>query len=196
MMLWSRPRKGTSDKLTEAPQRGWLIKRFDRSVDDRKSFDCGKAPLNDWIKRRASQHEKRDLARTYVAVDRETSAVLGYYALSSHRVRYDSLPSDQSKGLPRTDIPVVLLGKLAVDRTAQGQGLGALLLLDALCRSERLASQIGIRAVEVHAIDARARSFYLKYGFTSLEDDPHHLFLPMHIIRRLGLQSADSEEKK
>ena len=71
--------------------------------------------------------------------------VLGYYAVSSHMVRHADLPSDQAKGLPRIDVPVVLLGRLAVDRSVQGQGLGSLLLMDALRRAEHLAEQLGIR---------------------------------------------------
>jgi GNAT superfamily N-acetyltransferase len=85
------------------------------------------------------------------------------------------------------DVPMVLLGRLAVERTAQGQGLGSLLLVDSLLRTVRLSEQIGIRAMEVHAIDEAARAFYLRYGFVSLADDPKHLYLPIQAIRRMGL---------
>jgi GNAT superfamily N-acetyltransferase len=112
---------------------------------------------------------------------------LGYYAISNHRVAFEALPDDQAKGLPRLGVPVVLLGRLAVDRTVQGQGLGAHLLIDALRRAQHLAEHIGIRAVEVDAIDDAARNFYLKYGFVALLDNPDHLFLTMEVIRRLGL---------
>lgn len=115
------------------------------------------------------------------------SRVAGYYAISSHHVGYESLPADQAKGLPRIDVPVVLLGRLAVDQSARGQGLGSLLMIDALRRAEHLAARLGIRAVEVDAIDEAARQFYLKFGFTPLEDQPNHLFLPMHVIRKLNL---------
>jgi GNAT superfamily N-acetyltransferase len=89
--------------------------------------------------------------------------------------------------LPKIAVPVVLLGRLAVDRTVQGQGLGAHLLIDALRRTECLAEAVGIRAVEVDAIDDAARRFYLKFGFGPLADDPNHLFLPLHVIRKLRL---------
>jgi predicted GNAT family N-acyltransferase len=102
-------------------------------------------------------------------------------------VIYDVLPSTEAKGLPRLDIPVVLIGRLAVDQSVQGQGLGALLLVDALRRSMQISDQVGIRAVEVDALDDTARNFYSKFGFRPLLDDPRHLFLPMQEIRKLKL---------
>jgi GNAT superfamily N-acetyltransferase len=164
----------------------WTIERLDRQ-HDRTQFDCGVAALNDWLQKLASQHERRDLARTYVAVGPGDQHVLGYYAVSNHRVSYEALPADQARGLPRIDVPVVLLGRLAVDRSAQGQGLGEFLLIDALRRANHLADQIGIRAVEVDAIDRAAQNFYRKYGFVSLLDDERHLYLPMAVIRKLNL---------
>ena len=122
-----------------------------------------------------------------MAVRKGESQVFGYYAISSHHVGYESLPDDQTKGLPRIDMPVVLLGRLAVDESIRGQGLGTILLINALRRTELLTQQLGIRAVEVDAIDESARQFYLKFGFIPLEDDPSHLFLPMNVIRKLDL---------
>ena len=164
----------------------WVVERLTRQ-HDRSQFDCGQEALNDWLKQRASQFDRRDLARTYVAVESGHSSVLGYYAVSSHHVRFAELPDEEAKGLPRLDIPVMLLGRLAVDVRTQGQGLGSFLLIDALRRAQYLAETLGIRAVEVDAIDAAARSFYLKYGFVSLTDDANHLFLPMQTIRQLRL---------
>ncbi len=164
----------------------WEIHRL-AAGHDRTEFDCGQPVLNEWLKHRAGQFERRDLNRTFVAVHSGQACVVGFYALTSHRVSYDCLPTDEAKGLPRIDVPVVLLGRLAVDKGEQGQGLGAYLLVDALRRSQHLADQIGIRAVEVDAIDDAARHFYLKYGFIALLDDPNHLFLPMASIRHLKL---------
>jgi GNAT superfamily N-acetyltransferase len=172
--------------LAEIPGDDWIIERLG-SDHDRSLFNCGNPVLSDWLKLRASQFEKRDLARTYVATRRGETVVLGYYAISNHRVTHKALPADQAKGLPRLDVPVVLLGRLAVDGSAQGRGLGSLLLIDALRRAEYLSGQVGIRAVEVDAVDEAARNFYLKFGFAPLLDNPHHLFLPMHVIRKLGL---------
>jgi GNAT superfamily N-acetyltransferase len=154
---------------------------------DRAKFDCGVPVLNEWLAQRAGQFDRKDLARTYVAIRPHETTVLGYFALSSHAVQFESLPADQAKGLPRLDIPVALIGRLAVDRQVQGQGLGAELLMDAFRRIHQLAEQIGIKAVEVDAIDDSAKRFYKKHGFVDLLDDPHHLFLPMRVLRALKL---------
>lgn len=166
------------------------IRRFTRSYD-RSHFDCGAASLNDWLLKQVSQYERRDLSRTYIAVPAGETRVLGYYAVSMHRVCHDVLPAEQAKGLPPLDVPVVLLGRLAVDKTVQGQGLGATLLLDALARSAHISRQVGARAVEVDAFDESAKNFYLKYGFASLLDDERHLYLPMHVVRKLRLPDPD-----
>lgn len=172
---------------------GWAIQKLDRT-HDRKTFDCGNDALNDWLLKRVSQFEKRDLSRAYVAVREGELRVYGYYALSTHRVRYEALPTEQSKGLPHIDVPVVLLGRLAIDGTAQGQGLGSLLLVDALRRAELVATQVGVRAVEVDAVDEAARRFYTKFGFTSLLDDRNHLFLSIKAVRALGLPPLARDE--
>lgn len=165
----------------------WQIEPLESGRHIRAGFDCGHSDLNDWLVTKSSQFEKRDLSRTYVLVVSGTDLVKGFYSLSNHTVSMESLPIDQAKGLPRIDVPVVLLGKLAVDRSVQGQHLGEYLLIDSLRRAEYLAQRIGIRAVEVDAVDEAARQFYLRYGFLSLKDDPRHLFLPMAVIRKLKL---------
>lgn len=166
----------------------WTIRRLDKD-HDRSTFDCGQPLLNEWLKDRAGQFDRRDLSRTFVATRPNEVLVAGYYAISTHRVVSEALPAAEAKGLPRLDVPVVLIGRLAVDHTVQGRGLGALLLVDALRRSLQISEQVGIRAVEVDALDDAARNFYLKFGFRSLLDDPRHLFLPMHAIRKLKLDS-------
>ena len=165
----------------------WAIEPFDRFRHERTGFDCGLSTLNEWLATKVSQFEKKDLARTYVLVETGNTTVKGFYALSNHTVVYEALPEDQSKGLPQIDMPVVLIGRLAVDQSVQGQGLGEFLLIDALRRAEYLASKIGIRAVEVDAINEDAKHFYERYGFLTLKDDPHHLFLSMTVIRNLQL---------
>ena len=165
----------------------WNIFPLDPQVHDRSGFDCGVAILNDWLATKVRQFEKKDLARTYVLVESGRKTVKGFYALSNHTVVYESLPTDQARGLPRIDMSVVLLGRLAVDLSVQRQGLGEFLLIDALRRAEYLAAKIGVRAVEVHAINDAAKRFYERYGFLSLLDDPHHLFMPMSMIRKLQL---------
>lgn len=164
----------------------WNIERLAKQ-HERSAFDCGHPSLNDWLQQRAGQHDRKDLSRTFVATHSGAAEVLGYYALATHYVAPAALPDEQAKGLPPMDVPVALLGRLAVDRTVQGQGLGSYLLVDALRRVSRLADEIGIRAIEVDAIDDSAKAFYLKFGFCELMDDSRHLFLPMQIVRKLRL---------
>lgn len=163
----------------------WSIEPFDKKRHNRACFDCGHEALNDWLATKVGQFEKRNLTRTYVLVEQGQAAILGYYALSNHSIVYDALPEEQAKGLPVVDVPVVLIGRLAIHRSLQGQRLGELLLIDALRRSKILSSAIGIRAIEVDAIDRKAKRFYEKYGFVPLKDDPHHLYLPMTVVRKL-----------
>lgn len=125
--------------------------------------------------------------RLTVLVETGSTTVKGFYALSNHTIVCEALPDDQAKGLPQIDMPVVLIGRLAVDRSVQGQGLGEFLLVDALRRAEYLANKIGVRAVEVDAINEAAIRFYQRYGFLSRKDDPRHLFLSMSVIRKLQL---------
>lgn len=164
----------------------WHIQRLAKR-HDRTQFNCGQPLLDDWLRQRAGQFDRKDLARTYVAVRGDSPRVFGYYALASHRVVHEVLPAGEAQGLPRLDVPVVLLARLAVDRTVQRQGLGELLLVDALRRSLWLGEQLGIRAVEVDALDDDARAFYRKYGFAELLDDPRHPFMSLHVIRKLDL---------
>lgn len=130
-------------------------------------------------------HLKRRLGRTFVAIRRGESKVLGYYTLASSAVAFRSLPADAAKRLPRHPVPVVLLARLAVDTTLQGQGLGRHLLVDAMHRSLALADQLGVYAIEVDAVDDEAGRFYDKYGFVALVDDPRHLYLPLATVQQV-----------
>ena len=113
--------------------------------------------------------------------------VRGYYSQASSSVSFQSLPEKAARKLPRHPVPVILLARLAVDTTAQGQGLGSFLLLDGLSRSLQIAEQLGIHAIEVDAIDESASAFYRRYGFVPLLDSPRHLYLPVNVAR-LALQ--------
>jgi GNAT superfamily N-acetyltransferase len=161
----------------------WVVEKLS-SEHDRESFDCGQELLDNFLKHLATQYRKKNLGQTYVAVTPD-KRVIGYYTLSTSRVDFDNVPDDLRRQYPHIPIPVVLLGRLAVDRSFQGQGLGKALLVKALRQAAEVSDAVGIAAVEVHAIDDEARSFYLKYGFTSLADDPHHLYLPIRTIKRL-----------
>lgn len=155
----------------------WTVEPFGKH-HDRAAFSCGRPPLDEFLRVRVSQYEKRRLGKTFVAVPPGKPRVIGYYTLAAGAVAFERLPSDAARKLPQHPVPVVLLARLAVDQSFQGQGLGEGLLLDALQRSLALATDLGIHAVEVDALDAAA-AFYRKYGFIALLDDPLHLYLPM-----------------
>ena len=161
----------------------WLVQPL-RPDHDRSAFACGQDPLDDFLKARAGQYARRDLARTYVAVRVDEVEVLGYYSLAAGGIDLGQLPAALAKKLPRHPIPAILLARLAVDSTVQGQGLGGFILKDALIRCYRLADQIGIFAVVVDAIDEAAVSFYGRFGFTPLTGDPRRLCLPIDSIEK------------
>jgi ribosomal protein S18 acetylase RimI-like enzyme len=165
---------------------GWLIEEL-RPGHDRCAFSCGHASLNDFIRRYAGQNERNGVSRTFVAVHPGSAVVLGYYSLSAGSVEFATLTEEQRKHLPRYPVPTAHLGRLAVDATQQGKGLGSFLFIDALRRIAAADRHIAVHAVEVVAIDDAAKGFYLKYGFTELLDDPRHLYLSMKTVRALGL---------
>lgn len=165
----------------------WVIEKL-AVHHGREDFDCGKPSLSEWLKRYAGQNETRDVSRTFVAVRPGNPRVLGYYCLSSYQIQFNDVPPGRAKKLPRAQpVPAVLIGRLAVHTEAQGQGLGAILLLDAFARTLRTAEQIGTHAIVVDAIDEQAHGFYLKYGFEELLDDRLHLFITLKVVRQLGL---------
>jgi GNAT superfamily N-acetyltransferase len=151
----------------------------------RDDFDCGRPTLDDFLRRYAGQYERRNLGRTFVAIEHGSLRVAGFYTLSSGLVAFDQLTDEIRRKLPRHPVPVVHLGRLAVDRRFHGRGLGEHLLIDALGRAYLVAQSVGIHAVEVVAVDDSARLFYLKYGFTSLLDDANHLYMSTSTIGKL-----------
>lgn len=162
------------------------------SGHDRGAFSCGNTLLDEFLRRFANQHADRDFTRTFVATQRGSPAVLGYYSLSAGSLDLELLPESVRRRLPRHPVPVAHLGRLAVDRTVHGQGWGAYLLFDALRRSLRISAEFGVFGVEVFAIDESARDFYRHFGFEALTDDPLHLYLAMKTIRRLPAGPSDN----
>lgn len=170
------------------------VEPFDRDRHQRGAFCCGEPLLDEFLRTLVTQYDKRRLGKTFVAVRPGQMAVLGYYTLASSALAFAHLPSTAAKRLPKHPLPVVLLGRLAVDESLQGIGLGAALLMDALRRSLDLSKSLGVFAVEVVAIDDRAAAFYAKYGFMPLLDNPRHMYLPMATIegvvtKKLGYTS-------
>ncbi len=162
----------------------WIIEPFGKH-HERSTFTCGRAALDDFIRTRVSQYAKRRLGQTFVAVRPGEPRVIGYYTLAAGAVAFDHLPEDAVRKLPKHPVPVVLLARLAVDTSAQAKGIGEGLLLDALQRSLDLSARLGVHAVEVDALDEAASSFYRKFGFLPLLDNPLHSYLSLATIERV-----------
>lgn len=146
---------------------------------DRNAFESASEQLDAWLRHTARQHQRRGISKTFVAVsDEEPARILGFYALTACEVLTVELPEDLAKKLPRK-IPGIRLGRLAVDRSVQGQGLGEHLLMDAIERAKLVLEHIGVHALFVDAKDERAAAFYRKYGFRPLPTDPLRLVLPL-----------------
>jgi GNAT superfamily N-acetyltransferase len=149
---------------------------------DRKAFDCGVPALNEYLQRYALQNHQNGASKTFVASPRDApSRVLGYYALSPASLAYGA-PSIVKRGLGRYEVPAFRLGRLAVDRTVQGHGLGGQLLLAAGTRCLAVAEQVGGVALIIDAKSERAATWYAGYGAVPLEDAPLTLVLPLATI--------------
>ena len=142
---------------------------------DVSGFDCGKDPLTDWLRLQAAKNEGKG-SRTYVVAIAQH--VVAYYALAAGGVKREHAPSAIARNMP-DPIPVIVLGRLAVDRAHHGKRLGGALLQDAVRRSVGAWREIGARALIVHAIDDEAIGFYMQYGFKPFPTDARTLYLSL-----------------
>ncbi len=147
-------------------------------------FECGVGSLDVWLVEHARAAAGAGSARTYVVIDSEQDRVIGYHALSLASIEHREATDRTRKGMPGHPIPAMLLARLAVDETAQGKGVGAFLLKDAMCRAVSVAEQAGMRLLLVHAVDDEARAFYEHFGFEASPSDPLNLQLLVKDIRR------------
>jgi GNAT superfamily N-acetyltransferase len=150
---------------------------------DLDSFDCGKASLNEWLKRYARHNQSVDAAQTYVVHRRQR--VTGYYSLAYGSVQREETFTRIAKGLARHPVPVIILARLAVDLCETGTGLGKALLKSALIQVDSAADIAGARALLVHAIDEEARKFYEHFGFEISPVNEYTLMLLMKDLRAM-----------
>ena len=149
---------------------------------DRAAFDCGDADLNHYLQRYARQNHESGGAKCFVAVPSDApKRVLGFYTLSPASLEYARTPALAKKGLGRYDVPVFRLGRLAVDRSLQGRGLGGALLWRAADRCIRVAEDVGGVALLIDAKNDRAARWYESYGALRLDDAPLSLVLPLAV---------------
>jgi GNAT superfamily N-acetyltransferase len=150
---------------------------------ERTSFSCGKPVLDDYLKTKANQDRKRNLARSYVLVHPDTpQTIIGYYSLSALSLDLSQLSTEVVKGIPYPAVPCVLIGRLALSEAYQGQGLGAFLLDRALRHCYALSNQLGAFAVVVDALDEAAQRFYERHGFSLLEASTKRLYVTMKAV--------------
>ena len=164
----------------------WVIEPL-ANQHNRTDFSCGNTSLDRYLKQQAGQDLRRACATPFVLTPkRGDTSILGYYTLSSFGIDVGELPPDIVKKLPRYPlIPATLLGRLAVDRRYQGQGIGEFLLMDGLHRALVQSFEIAAAAVVVDAIDAGASKFYEHFGFVVFPSIAGRLFLPMKAVAGL-----------
>jgi GNAT superfamily N-acetyltransferase len=145
---------------------------------DRTAFSCAVAALDDWFRLRAGQNEKRNVARIFVAID-DQRGIVGFYSLSSFTFTIADLPPEHVERLPRYDvIPAALIGRLARDERVRGEGVGGLLLADAIRRVIGASRSLAVFAIVVEAMDEKAAAFYRDCGFAAFPNRPLRLFMP------------------
>ncbi len=155
---------------------------LDPAIHRRDRFSCESPDLTDFMCTRARKEAKAKASACFVAVPVvDTGCIAGYYTLSATSIRLGKIPEDVTKKLPRyPDMPATLLGRLARDLNFKGQGVGNLLVADALERAYQNSSVIGSIAVVTDPKDERAAKFYAAFGFKPL--DEQRLFIPMKTI--------------
>ena len=150
-----------------------------------ESFDCGVPSLNDWLKRRARMNEREGASRSYVVCAGQE--VVGYYCLAAGSVCCLDVPGRVRRNMP-DPLPVMVIGRLAIHREWQGQGLGRALLRDAAIRTLSAAEVAGVRAILVHALSEEAKRFYIRWGFMESPTNPMTLVITLQDVKKsLGL---------
>lgn len=152
---------------------------------DRQSFECGVEALDRYLKQQVSQDVRRNVTSCYVACQSGNARVVGYYTIAMGSVPLGDFPPEVARKLPRySSVPIARIGRLAVDLSYRGKGLGSVLLTNAIARAHR--SDIAAFAVVVDAKDESAAAFYQRNGFTRFESVPQSLFFPLgEFARRL-----------
>jgi len=150
---------------------------------DRKAFDCGNEQVKEYLHTKAGQQGRKDLARTVVMVEAEESTkIVGFFTLLMSQLCCDLFPMSK---LPKgRHAPIILLAQFGVDKDYQGHGYGEKLIFRALYNSMQAAEHAGCLAVVVDVVDGAA-SFYCKYGFEPLKDDPNHLCISISKVRQM-----------
>ncbi len=171
------------------------IEPLDPEKHDRAGFSCGADRLDNFLKRTARKHQAGDFTRVWVATVGGQPEIIGYYALNAHSLEGGDLPANLTRNAPRHGgIPAVYISMIAVDGRHQGQGLGRILLADALQRAVVAADQVGVKAVLLDVIEdggpdvtEKRRAFYAAMGFQSFSARPLRMFISIETVRKAGV---------
>jgi GNAT superfamily N-acetyltransferase len=147
---------------------------------DREGFACGVVVLDDYLHRRAGQHQRDGIATTHVLInDAEPARLLGYCSLSAAQLHLHDLREADRKRLPAYPVPAIRVGRLAVSSAAQGKGYGGLLLGHAVNLALSVRQTMGVRVLIVDAKDSKAAAFYQAHGFKATSDEALTLYLSL-----------------
>ena len=166
------------------------IERFDPARHDRADFDCGVSRMNNYLKLSAKKQQKDDMTRAYVAVEDESARILGYHAINMGMMNVDELKR-RPRGAPdHGEVPVLFLGQVAVDKTAQGRGLGGILMHHVFEKACVVSDVAGCHAILLDVISdggekafARRKAWYESFGFASFPSNPARMFLVLKQVR-------------
>ena len=146
------------------------------------NFDCGNETLNIWLKKTALKNQKQAASKTFVICDNKQ--VIGYYALATCSIERINVPKSLTRNMPNP-IPVIVLGRLAIDQQFHGEKFGSALLKDAILRTIYISENVGVKALLVHAISEEAKKFYLHHDFIESPIESMTLLLSMNNKKRL-----------
>ena len=165
---------------------------LDKTIHERKSFDCGKEELNNFLQTRAANHMEAGVSRTFLLPSKDNipdgkTSICAFYTIAGATVERSTLPRSLAKKLPHYPVPVLLIGQLAVHISCAGQGLGKITLIEALKRLALINEHMPAYAVIVDCLDEEAEGFYQKYGFVELcrNNGRARMYLPMRTVLEL-----------
>ncbi len=150
-------------------------------------FNCGEASLDEWLKKRALKNQLSGTSRCFVLCHQDNKNVIGYYSLSAGGISHKSVPKTMQRNM-LNPLPILLLGRLAIDKNYHNQGLGSSLLRDAMIRTVSIASDAGVFAIFLHALSESAKQFYLSRGFVQSPLQSMTLMMTLKTIRSILLE--------
>ncbi len=179
----------------------YRIEPFDQDRHDRSAFSCGIDQVDNYFRKTANKLFKANNIRLYVMVSPEGD-VAGFYSINAHSVHYEDLPKRFARTRPsHGQIPAAFISMIGRDLRYRGEGIGDLLLADALMRIARASQSVGIAVVKLDVLDCgdpvrteRRKALYAKYGFQPLQDHPLRMFLPLATVRELLREGEQADD--